>query len=87
MKESIRDKLLETDIPGDVPHWIVEFHAEFDDPDLTPMRAVRLAIQNIYRGHCWTITHVRSGLMWSVDLERNECFEIRVLKPEAKIDD
>jgi hypothetical protein len=76
MKRSFRDRLLENDVPDDVAHWIAEFHWESDERDLTPMRAVREAIQEIYKGHCWKITHVRSGLRWSANLERNEVIEI-----------
>jgi hypothetical protein len=70
----------EGEIPNDVPHWIVEMHTEFDERDLTPLQAVKKAAGEIKDGHRWTVTHVRSGLMWSVCLGREEVFEIEKLK-------
>jgi len=72
------------EIPDDVPHWIVEMHAEFDERDLTPMEAVKRAAQEIRQNHCWHVIHVRSGLEWSVDLGRGEVIEIETLTPKAK---
>jgi hypothetical protein len=63
-------------VPNDVPHWIVEMHNEFDDRYLTPLEAARRAASEIKDGHCWTVTHVRSGLTWSVDLGRGEVVEV-----------
>ena len=62
--------------PDDVPHWIVELHNEFDERDMTPLEAVRKTMREM-SGHCWTVTHVRSGLMFSICLEREEVFEIK----------
>ena len=67
MKRNIQD-VLAGDVPWDVPHWIVESHHEFDDCNLTPLEAVRQAAREIGEGHCWLVTHVRSGLKWSVNL-------------------
>jgi hypothetical protein len=74
-RKNIRRILDREDVtPSDVSHWIVELHEEFDERDLTPLEAVRRATKA--KGHCWTVTHVRSGLMWSVCLERDEVVEI-----------
>jgi hypothetical protein len=62
--------------PDDVPHWIVEMHTEFDQRDLTPLQAVQMAASKIRQGHCWIVTHVRSGLKWSVCLAREEVVEV-----------
>jgi hypothetical protein len=69
-------QVLAGDVPDDVCEWIVEFHAELDERDLTPLQAVRLAVAQIHQGHSWVVQHVRSGLEWSVNLERNEVVEI-----------
>jgi hypothetical protein len=79
MKRSLQDILdnageCKGEIPDDVPHWIVELHEEFDERDLTPLEAVRRALREM-KGHCWTVTHVRSGLWWCVCLEREEVVE------------
>jgi hypothetical protein len=79
---SILDR--EDKIPDDVPHWVVESHAEFDERDLTPLDAVKRAAREITQGHCWTVTHVRSGLRWSVCLERNEVIEIVTKEDDAR---
>lgn len=81
-REEIQNKL-DGDVPPEVPHWIVEFHSELDDRRLTPLEAVKQAIKEVRCGHCWTVTHVRSGLMWSVDLERLETVEL-VVKREGE---
>jgi hypothetical protein len=75
MKRNIQD-VLDGDVPWDVPQWIVEMHTEFDECDLTPLEAVRKASREVMDGHCWHVTHVRSGLRWSVCLEREEVFEV-----------
>jgi hypothetical protein len=76
--KKIRDAL-DGDVPDDVPHWIVEFQIEFDDRDLTPLLAAKRAYDAILRsGHCCVVTHVRSGLMWSIALSRQEVVEIDV---------
>jgi hypothetical protein len=75
MKKSIQN-WLDGDTPWDVPQWIIEFHSELDDPNLTPLRAVRQALTEIQTGHCWIVCHVRSGLTWSVNLEREEIIEL-----------
>jgi hypothetical protein len=62
--------------PDDVPHWIVEMHDEFDERDLTPLEAVKKALREM-SGHCWIVTHVRTGLRFSVCLEREEVIEIK----------
>jgi hypothetical protein len=64
------------EVPSDVPHWIVEMQAEFDERDLTPLQAVKKAMQELKDGHRWTVFHVRSKLMWSVDLGQNEVIEV-----------
>jgi hypothetical protein len=64
------------EVPEDAPHWIVEMHAEFDERDMTPLQAVKSATGQAFQGHCWLVTHVRSGLTWSVDLGREEVIEI-----------
>jgi len=74
---SLRSKLDREDLtPDDVPHWIVQLHNEFDQRDLTPLQAVRMAAAEMKQGHCWIVTHVRSGLMFSVDLGREEVIEV-----------
>jgi len=81
MKRDLRTILDREDkTPDDVPHWIVESHTEFDERDLTPLDAVRRAARMVSTngGHCWHVTHVRSGLCWSVCLERNEVVELLV---------
>jgi hypothetical protein len=67
---------LDGDVPDDVAHWIVEYHHEINDRDMTPLLAVRDALKGLTNGHCWTVTHVRSGLQWSVNLARSEVVEI-----------
>lgn len=67
---------LDGDVPWDVPHWIVEFHTEFDQRDLTPLQAVRMAAREIGLNHGWRVIHVRSGLEWSVDLGRQDVIEL-----------
>jgi hypothetical protein len=69
-------QVLAGDVPDDVCEWIVEYHAELDECDLTPLQAVRRAVAQIHQGHGWVVQHVRSGLEWSVNLERNEVIEI-----------
>jgi uncharacterized protein YecA (UPF0149 family) len=77
MKRSLQDAL-DGDVPWDVPHWIVEFHWESDDVDLLPLPAAQKALAEISQrpGHWCVVTHVRSGLQWSVDLTRQEWFEV-----------
>jgi hypothetical protein len=79
----LQDKL-DGDVPRDVPHWIVECHCELDGRDLTPLEAVRQAAQEVGRGHCWLVTHVRSGLTWSVNIERGEAIEVKTKHGAAK---
>ena len=67
---------LDGDIPWDVPHWIVEMHDEFDQRDLTPLQAAKMAARDIMKGHRWHVHHVRSGLSWSIDLGREEVVEV-----------
>jgi hypothetical protein len=68
VKKSLRSILDRSDeVPDDVPHWIVEMHNEFDERDLTPLEVVQRAAKEINEGHCWIVTHIRSGLKWSVD--------------------
>jgi len=75
--KTLQSKLDREDlIPDDVPHWIVEMHSEFDDRDLTPLAAVRRSVGEMRQGHCWLVTHVRSGLTFSVDLGRGEVVEV-----------
>jgi hypothetical protein len=75
-KRNLREVLDGDKVPGDVPHWIVEFHTEFDQRDMTPLEAVKRAVAEISIGHGWTVHHVRSGLMWSVCLGRGEEIEV-----------
>jgi hypothetical protein len=75
MKKNLQS-VLDGDIPWDVPHWIVEMHTEFDDRDLTPLEVAKKASCEILEGHCWLVTHVRSGLKWSVCLGREEVVEV-----------
>jgi len=84
MKKSIRD-ILDGDIPSDVPQWIVEFHDENDDPNLTPLQVAGQALQNTRRGHGWHVCHVRSGLEWSVDLETGDVIETCTMKFEVNL--
>lgn len=70
------NKILAGDVPDEVCQWIVEFHAEIDKADLTPLQAVRFAAMQITRGHSWLVTHVRSGLTYSVNLGSKEVIEI-----------
>lgn len=80
MKKSLQTILDREDLtPWDVPHWIVELHGEFDERDLSPLEAVRRALREM-QGHCWKVTHVRSGLKWSVCLEREEVIEVTTKK-------
>jgi len=80
-KRSLQSILDDEDrTPSDVPHWIVEMHTEFDERDLTPLQAVQKASQEKMQGHCWLVTHVRSGLQWSVCLEREEVVEVTTEK-------
>jgi hypothetical protein len=72
---SLRDKL-DGDVPDDVPHWIVEYHWEGDERYLTPLQAVQKARKEINEGHSWLVTHIRSGLQWSVALDRQEVVEV-----------
>jgi len=81
MKRNLRAILdREDEVPWDVPHFIVEMHHEFDERDMTPLEAVRRAAREI-KGHCWLVTHVRSGLRWSVCLEREEVVELAEKAP------
>lgn len=75
-KRSLRDVLDDSERFGDAPQWIVELHWEFDDRDLTPLKAVQEAAKEMKNGHCWIVTHVRSGLKWSIDLGRQEVIEV-----------
>jgi hypothetical protein len=85
MRDKLRNKL-DGDIPDDVPHWIVEFHLEFDEPDQLPLNVARRGFVTIpTSGHCCVVTHVRSGLRWSVDLKTNEWLEIEEV-PNGKAD-
>jgi hypothetical protein len=80
MKRDLQSLLDREDLtPDDVPHWIVELHAEFHERDLAPLEAVRRALHEM-QGHCWKVTHVRSGLTWSVCLERQEVIEVVEVK-------
>jgi hypothetical protein len=80
MKRDLQSILDREDLtPWDVPHWIVELHDEFDERDLTPIEAVKKALREMH-GHCWKVTHVRSGLTWSVCLERQEVIEVVEVK-------
>lgn len=72
---SIIEKL-DGDVPDDVCHWIVEYHWEGDDRDLTPLQAMQMAIKEMSVGHRWLVTHVRSGLKWSIDPSRKEVVEV-----------
>jgi hypothetical protein len=77
--KNLQSKLDREDlIPDDVPHWIVEMHNEFDERALTPLQAVKKAAGEINNGHCWLVTHVRSGLTWSVDLGNEDVIEVVV---------
>ena len=77
MKRDLRRILDREDVtPGDVPHWIVEYHNEFDERDMTPLEAVKRAAAEIRTSrHSWTVYHVRSDMQWSVDLGSEEVFE------------
>ena len=79
MKRNIRE-ILAGSFPSDMPHWIVEFHTEFDNPELTPLEAVKMATKEIMQGHGWLVIHMRSGLKWSVNLGREEVVEIEEKK-------
>jgi hypothetical protein len=81
-KRTLRD-VLDGDIPNDVCHWIVEFHDELDERNLTPLQAAHRAYPNIARGHSCRVTHVRSGLEWSVDLLTDEVIELKPEKPDV----
>jgi hypothetical protein len=72
--DELQDKL-DGDVPDDVAHWIVEFHCDFDDRDLTPLQAAHKAYTEVAHGHHCKVTHVRSGLQFSVDLLRDEVIE------------
>jgi hypothetical protein len=77
MRPKTLQKSLDGDVPTDVPHWIVEFHDEFDERDMTPVQAAQRAHAAIFGGvHCCTVTHVRSGLRWSVDLGKQGAEEV-----------
>ncbi len=75
LSKTLRD-LLDGDVPDDVAHWIVEFQDETDDRDLTPLEAAKKAYSEVLHGHSCVVTHVRSGLQWSVDLAKQEVIEI-----------
>jgi hypothetical protein len=79
MKKRIQD-ILDGDVPDDVPQWIVEFHDENDDPNMTPLQVARRAFQEIQSGHSCKVCHVRSGLKWSINLKTGEWFEVAELK-------
>lgn len=81
-RENLRDAL-DGDVPADVAHWVVEFHDEMNDRDLTPLKAAQRAYGAVAHGHCCVVTHVRSGLQWSVDLATQEVVEIATLKSGA----
>ena len=83
MTQKLQDILDGDEVPDDVPHWIVEMHSEFDQRDLTPLQAVKMAATEILQGHCWMVFHVRSGLQWSVDLGREEVFETVEIRPDV----
>ena len=80
-KKSLRE-ILDGDVPDDVPQWIIEFHDENDDPNLTPLQVARHAFEEIQKGHSCKVTHVRSGLDWSVNLQTGEWFEVIETKLE-----
>jgi hypothetical protein len=76
-KTDLQSKLDRGDeVPDDVPHWIVEMHTEFDQRHLTPLQAVHMAVNDIRKGHCWTVTHIRSGLRFSVNLGTGSVIEV-----------
>lgn len=79
MKRNIHD-VLAGDVPWDVPHWIVEMQSELDDPNLTPLEAVKWAVRGIREGHCWLVRHTRSGLLYSVNLGTEEVIEVMEVK-------
>ena len=58
------------------PEWVVEFQSCYDAQDLTPLEAVKKAMARTTKGHGWTVCHVRTGLKWSVCIDRNEVIEI-----------
>jgi hypothetical protein len=77
MKRNLQDALDDSErFPHDVPHWIVEMHTEYDQRNMTPLEAVKKAANEIKDGHCWIVTHVRSGLKWSVNLGKEEVVEV-----------
>src|SRR5262249_38876764 len=68
--------VLDGDVPDDVPEWIVEFHIAFDQCHLQPLQAALLAYAQLNDGHTCLVTHVRSGLQWSIALDRRETVEV-----------
>jgi hypothetical protein len=79
--------ILDGDIPDDVAHWIVDFHDEIDERNLTPLQVAERAFREIERTRRCTVTHVRSGLMWHVDLRKGEVFEIVRVLPKANLEE
>src|SRR5262245_5773305 len=74
-----RQQKLDGDVPDAVAHWIVEFHDEFDDRDLTPLEVAQRAYAAMpHGGHCCVVTHVRSGLQWSICLARQEVVDAHI---------
>jgi len=81
MKRNLRRWLDREDVtPNEVPHWIVEYHNEFDERDMTPLEAVKKAAAEIKTSrHSWMVYHVRSDMQWSVDLGHEEVLETRTV--------
>jgi hypothetical protein len=83
-RKHIQDILDGGDEYEDAPHWVVEFNWDSDDRNLTPLQAARLALKEIHHGHSCMVYHVRSGLQWSVCLERSEVVECKQAYPPPK---
>lgn len=78
----IRD-ILDGDAPfGSAPHWIVQFQVDFDERDMVPLDAAEQAYGLLKDGHTCLVTHVPSGMMWSIDLARREIIEVVTRTPE-----
>ena len=85
MQKNIK-QFLDGEVPDDVCDWIVEFHCEFDDENLTPRGAFVEALHELRKNPVAIVSHVRSGLMFDVRFRNGEveAMEIKRIRREQK---
>lgn len=76
MAKTIRE-ILDGEVPDFAPQWIVEFSWDCDEPNLTPYEAAeRACMALMMSGGNFCVTHVRSGLVWQVNLKHKKVVEV-----------